>query len=146
VPGDRGGIHVFLNSCHPGMQVCSYDQGNTPLFICPYHSWSYTTDGRLQGVPQYRSLYAGTLNREERGLVEVAHMASYKGTIWATWDPDAPDFLSWLGDAVDHADHVVDCREGRPGGAEVIGVHKWIRPCENSAETDSGAGRSALES
>ena len=126
---DRDGIHVFLNSCrHRGMKVCRYDQGNTPLFTCPYHSWSYTTDGRLQGVPQYRSLYAGTLNREEWGLVEVAHMANYKGTIWATWDPDAPDFLSWLGDAVDHFDHVVDCRDGRPGGAEVIGVQKWIFP------------------
>ena len=126
---DRGGIHVFLNSCrHRGMKVCRYELGNTSLFVCPYHSWSYTTDGRLQGVPQYRTLYAGTLNREEWGLVEVARMANYKGTIWASWDPDAPDFLAWLGDAVDHFDHVIDCRDGRPGGAEVIGVHKWIFP------------------
>ena len=126
---DRGGIHVFLNSCrHRGMKVCRYEQGNTSLFVCPYHSWSYTTDGKLQGVPQYRTLYAGTLNREEWGLVEVARMENYKGSIWATWDPEAPDFLSWLGDAVDHFDHVIDCRDGRPGGAEVIGVHKWIFP------------------
>jgi phenylpropionate dioxygenase-like ring-hydroxylating dioxygenase large terminal subunit len=40
----RGSIHVFLNSCrHRGMKVCRYDQGNTSLFTCPYHSWSYTT-------------------------------------------------------------------------------------------------------
>jgi phenylpropionate dioxygenase-like ring-hydroxylating dioxygenase large terminal subunit len=126
---DHGGIHVFLNSCrHRGMKVCRYEQGNTSLFVCPYHSWSYTNDGRLQGVPQYRTLYAGTLNREEWGLVEVARMANYKGTIWASWDPEAPDFLTWLGDAADHFDHVIDCRDGRPGGAEVIGVHKWIFP------------------
>src|SRR5688500_14861299 len=43
-----GEIHVFLNSCrHRGMKVCRYDQGNTSLFTCPYHSWSYTTDGKL---------------------------------------------------------------------------------------------------
>jgi phenylpropionate dioxygenase-like ring-hydroxylating dioxygenase large terminal subunit len=126
---DRGGIHVFLNSCrHRGMKVCRYEHGNTALFVCPYHSWSYTTDGKLQGVPQYRTLYAGTLNREEWGLVEVARMVNYKGTIWASWDPEAPDFLNWLGDAVDHFDHVIDCRDGRPGGAEVIGVHKWVFP------------------
>jgi phenylpropionate dioxygenase-like ring-hydroxylating dioxygenase large terminal subunit len=125
----RGGIHVFLNSCrHRGMKVCRYEQGNTSLFVCPYHSWSYTTDGKLQGVPLYRALYAGTLNRDEWGLVEVARMENYKGTIWATWDPEAPDFLTWLGDAVDHLDQVIDCRDGRPGGAEVIGVHKWIFP------------------
>jgi phenylpropionate dioxygenase-like ring-hydroxylating dioxygenase large terminal subunit len=126
---DRRGIHVFLNSCrHRGMKICRYEQGNTSLFVCPYHSWSYTTDGKLQGVPQYRTLYAGTLNREEWGLVEVAHIANYKGTIWASWDSDAPDFLTWIGDAIDHFDHVIDCRDGRPGGAEVIGVHKWIFP------------------
>ena len=58
----KGEIHVFLNSCrHRGMKVCRYDQGNTSLFTCPYHSWSYTTDGKLQGVPLYRTLYEGQL-------------------------------------------------------------------------------------
>ena len=33
-------IHVFLNTCrHRGMKVCRYDEGNTPLFTCPYHHW-----------------------------------------------------------------------------------------------------------
>jgi phenylpropionate dioxygenase-like ring-hydroxylating dioxygenase large terminal subunit len=44
---DRGGaVHVFLNSCrHRGMKVCRYDDGNTTVFTCPYHGWSYGTDG-----------------------------------------------------------------------------------------------------
>ena len=37
-------------------------------------------------------------------------------------------FSNYLGDAVDHLDQVLDCRDGRPGGAEVIGVHKWVFP------------------
>ena len=42
----QGKVHVFLNSCrHRGMKVCRYEQGNTSLFVCPYHSWSYATDG-----------------------------------------------------------------------------------------------------
>ncbi len=41
-------IHAFLNSCrHRGMKVCRYDEVNTPVFPCPYHGWSYATDGRL---------------------------------------------------------------------------------------------------
>src|SRR5216117_3410374 len=50
---DRGGkLHVFLNSCrHRGMKVCRYDEGNTVEFMCPYHGWSYATDGALVGVP-----------------------------------------------------------------------------------------------
>ena len=39
-------VHVFLNSCrHRGMKVCRYDEGNTPVFTCPYHGWSYAGDG-----------------------------------------------------------------------------------------------------
>ena len=35
-------IHVFLNSCtHPGMKVRRYDEGNTPIYTCPYHGWNY---------------------------------------------------------------------------------------------------------
>src|SRR5581483_10742513 len=34
----QGKLHVFLNSCrHRGMKVCRYDEGNTPVFTCPYH-------------------------------------------------------------------------------------------------------------
>ncbi len=52
---DRAGeVHVFLNSCrHRGMKVCRYDEGNTPVFTCPYHGWSYGTDGRLVGRPLF---------------------------------------------------------------------------------------------
>ncbi|NKX52195.1 aromatic ring-hydroxylating dioxygenase subunit alpha, partial [Arthrobacter deserti] len=124
----RGEIHVFLNSCrHRGMKVCRYESGNTSLFTCPYHSWTYTTDGKLQGVPQYRSLYEG-MDREANGLVSVGKLANYKGTIWATWDKDAPDFMTYLGDAKLHLDQALDCRDGREGGSEVIGIHKWIFP------------------
>ncbi len=125
---DRAGeIHVFLNSCrHRGMKVYRYESGNTSLFTCPYHSWTYTTDGQLRGVPLYNELYEGTLKREDWSLIKVAKLARYKGTVWATWDAEAPDFLTYLGDAVPHLDRVLDCRDGRSGGAEVIGIHKWV--------------------
>jgi nitrite reductase/ring-hydroxylating ferredoxin subunit len=74
---DRAGeVHVFLNSCrHRGMKVCRYDEGNTAVFTCPYHGWSYGTDGRLAGVPFFREAYHSTLDRSLWGLVEVAQLA-----------------------------------------------------------------------
>ena len=43
-------LHIFLNSCrHKGMKVCRYDDGNALVFTCPFHGWSYDTDGRLGG-------------------------------------------------------------------------------------------------
>jgi phenylpropionate dioxygenase-like ring-hydroxylating dioxygenase large terminal subunit len=66
-------IHAFLNTCrHRGMKVCRYDEGNTTVFTCPYHGWSYGIDGRLMGVPLYKDSYQEQLDRTEFGLVEVA--------------------------------------------------------------------------
>src|SRR5438045_5158653 len=64
---DRAGeVHVFLNSCrHRGMKVCRYDEGNTTVFTCPYHGWSYGTDGRLVGVPFFREAYHSNLDRSQ---------------------------------------------------------------------------------
>lgn len=124
-------VHVFLNSCrHRGMKVCQYDQGNTQLFTCPYHSWSYTTEGKLFGVPQFKQIYDGCLEKDNWSLIEVAKLEIYKGTVWATWDKNAPDFLTFLGGAKEHLDLALDCRDGREGGSEVlVGVHKWVIPC-----------------
>src|SRR5690606_34484688 len=95
-------VHVFLNSCrHRGMKVCRYDQGNTPLFTCPYHSWTYGTDGQLRGVPLYDSLYKETLDRSKWSLIEPPRMKIYKGTVWASWDPEAPELETYLGDAIE---------------------------------------------
>lgn len=128
---DRSGtLHVFLNSCrHRGMKVCRYDEGNTPLFTCPYHAWSYGTDGKLVGVPKYNELYGGRLDRDRWGLVEVAQLANYKGSIWATWEPDAPPFLDYLGDERPYLDLVLDPRDAGQGASEIIGgIQKWVIP------------------
>lgn len=123
----KSAIHVFLNSCrHRGMKVCRYDQGNTPAFTCPYHRWTYATDGKLQAVPQFKEIYEGHLDLAQWSLIEVAKMVNYKGTIWATWDKDAPEFVDYLGGAQAHLDEALNCRDGREGGSECIGVHKWI--------------------
>src|SRR5262245_58977126 len=67
---DRAGkVHVFLNSCrHRGMKVCRYDDGNTAEFQCPYHGWSYATDGTLVGVPLAKDAYGAQLDRTLGGV------------------------------------------------------------------------------
>jgi len=134
----QGQIHVFLNSCpHRGMKLCRYDQGNNRTFSCPYHGWSFTTDGRLAerpgalvGVPGFATHYHGELEKKDWGLKRVAKIESYKGTIWATWDEKAPAFLDYLGDMRYYLEYALDHRDGSPGGSELIaGVQKWRVKC-----------------
>src|SRR5437879_309261 len=40
-------VHVFLNSCrHRGNRVCRYDSGNTTVFQCTFHGWTYDLEGK----------------------------------------------------------------------------------------------------
>ena len=137
-------LHAFLNSCrHRGMKVCRYDEGNTAVFTCPYHGWSYATDGQLVGVPFLSEAYHDKLDRAQRGLVEVAQLCAYKGTIWATWDATAPPFLEYLGDFTVYLDLSLDGWDGREGGTEVLGgVQKWVVPCNWKFPAENFSGDS----
>jgi Rieske 2Fe-2S family protein len=48
VRGKDGSIRAFANVCrHRGSLVCLEKSGNTRKFACPYHGWTYDTDGKL---------------------------------------------------------------------------------------------------
>jgi salicylate 5-hydroxylase large subunit len=52
-----GEVHVLENVCaHRGMAFCRERHGNKKELVCPYHQWSYTLDGQLQGVPFRRGV------------------------------------------------------------------------------------------
>ncbi len=120
-------IHVFLNSCrHRGMKVCRYDEGNTPVFTCPYHGWSYAGDGSLVGVPRYKDAYREELDKSQWGLVEVAQLANFHGSIWATWDPTAPSFEEYIGDNEPGLRLHLNKPDGNEADIEVLGLVKWL--------------------
>ena len=93
-----GKLQVFLNSCrHRGNAVCRGEQGNARSFLCTYHGWTYSLEGELVGVPGYKNLYDSKLDRSQWGLVKAGKVASYKGFVFATMDPEAPDLEEYLG-------------------------------------------------
>src|SRR5258708_25223388 len=124
-------VHVFLNTCrHRGMKVCRYDDGNTLVFTCPFHGWSYDTDGRLVGVPYFKAAYKGRLDKTLFGLHEVAQMTNYYGSIWATWDSKAPSFEAYLGPYADAVRRCFEATDGTDAGVELFKpVYKWRIPC-----------------
>jgi phenylpropionate dioxygenase-like ring-hydroxylating dioxygenase large terminal subunit len=135
-------IRVLLNTCrHRGMKVCRYDEGNTKTFYCPYHAWTYGLDGSLIGVQDYRGLYQPPFDKEDWGLVQVAKIATFRGTVWATWDSDAPDFETYLGGARRALDAGLAPWDGGDGEVELLdGVQKWIVPSNWKVVAENGSG------
>jgi phenylpropionate dioxygenase-like ring-hydroxylating dioxygenase large terminal subunit len=124
-------LHVFLNTCrHRGMKVCRYDEGNARLFTCPFHGWSYDTDGRLVGVPHFKAAYREELDKSAFGLHEVAQLCNYYGSIWATWDPKAPSFPEYLGPYAEGVRWCFESLDGEDAGVELFRpVMRWRLPC-----------------
>ncbi|GAA3590447.1 aromatic ring-hydroxylating dioxygenase subunit alpha [Klugiella xanthotipulae] len=117
-------IQAFLNSCrHRGARVCRADAGNTKAFSCTYHGWAFDLQGKLQNVPNEAG-YNEKFDREAWGLVPVAQLDTYRGLIFATWNPKAPPLPEALGDMAWYMDAMLN-RD--PEGTEVVGgVMKWV--------------------
>ena len=142
VARDRTGkIGAFLNICrHRGNRLCRADSGNASAFICAYHGWAFGNDGSLQAVPNLQDAYYNELDQSRWGLIPVAQLDTYKGLVFATFDPDAPPLADYLGPAAWYLDAVFDRREG---GAEIIGgVQRWVVPCNWKMPAENFAGDS----
>jgi phenylpropionate dioxygenase-like ring-hydroxylating dioxygenase large terminal subunit len=121
---DRGNAGVHLNVCrHRGMQVCRAELGRTSHFRCPYHGWTYRTDGTLASVPFRDDAYGddGVPPDGER-LLPAPSMATYNGLIFVSLDPAAPALADYLGDFTFY----LDLYTGQSAdGIEVRGPQRW---------------------
>jgi len=134
VRGQDGGVRAFINSCtHRGARVCHAESGNTRAFVCPYHGWTFGTDGSLRGVPVDKAGWGGELDKEKRGLIPVARVEIYAGFVFGCFDPEAPPLSEYLGDLTWYMDSFT-----KRGGVELLGppvksvIHcNWKVPSEN---------------
>ncbi len=94
-------------------------------------------------MPYFKDAYHEELDKSKWGLVEVAQLENYKGSIWATWDESAPPFQEYLGDFKMFLDLSLDSWDGSEGGSEIIGgVQKWLIPCNWKFPAENFSGDS----
>ena len=130
----NGKLHALLNMCrHRGNRILRFDDGNAETFMCTYHGWTYTSDGRLEFVPGEQEAYYGELNKDEMHLVE-ARVDTYAGIVFATWAEDAPSLEAFLGDARWYLDTTFNRRDC---GMIAIGPQKWMEPVNWKTPVDN---------
>ena len=122
---DRAGtVRVMVNRCrHRAATVCEKRRGTSPGFVCPYHAWTYATDGSLKGVPMPKGYK--DFDKKEFGLVQL-RVDQYNGMIFATFDADAPSLDDFLGAAKPWIDLFMKQGGGFP--VKVLGEHKFTFP------------------
>lgn len=118
-----GAILALLNSCrHRGTELCRAKSGNVPRFVCPYHGWTYERDGRLI-TTSFDHHFPKGFDFSSLSLVRVPRVSSYKGLIFGSWDPDAVELASFLGDIRWYLDAFF---ARSPGGMKVLAPpHRW---------------------
>ncbi len=106
----EGAVHVVENVCaHRGMAFCRERHGNKKDgFTCPYHQWSYTLEGNLQGVPfrrgvkQEGKLLGGMpvdFKMDEHGLTKLK-VAARGGVVFASFDHNVEPLEEFLGPTI----------------------------------------------
>lgn len=83
-----GVVRAFHNVCrHRGSQLCGEDHGHAMRLVCPYHQWTYGTDGKLLACRGMQD----DLDKTQLGLHPV-HAREVGGLIYVSLASNAPDF------------------------------------------------------
>jgi phenylpropionate dioxygenase-like ring-hydroxylating dioxygenase large terminal subunit len=104
-----GAVKAYHNVCrHRGSRLCRHDEdpvpqdarlsvkqltssGNTPVFRCPYHAWTYDLDGKLISAPNGMP---GDFDMTQNGL-RPCNIRTAEGFIFLNFSSgDAPEFDS----------------------------------------------------
>jgi p-cumate 2,3-dioxygenase alpha subunit len=138
VRGKDRRVRAFFNTCpHRGATICRQDAGNTKVFQCFYHAWSFGIDGALAGLPDEAG-YGDGFDRAQMGLREVARCERYRGFIFVCFDRDAPALTEYLAGAKDVLDLIVDAADGAMeiiAGGHDYGIEaNWKLLVENSID------------
>ena len=137
-------VRVLMNRCaHKGSRLVSAPCGNTGKhFRCPYHAWTFRTDGSLLSMP-LKNGYEGTALHEcesAEGVATVKNVALHRGFIFVKLNDAGPGFAEYFGESLSSIDNLAD--RSPEGRLEIAGgclrfVHQcnWKQYVENLNDT-----------
>lgn len=106
-----GAVRVLMNRCaHKGAKVVSETCGNTGKFFrCPYHAWTYRTDGSPIAVPLKQGYDNTRLKECESGRgLSAPTVEIYRGFVFVRFAGHGPEFKEYFGDILTVLDNLVE--------------------------------------
>ena len=135
-----GAVRVFQNICrHRGMILVEEPRKIEGAIRCPYHSWCYSTKGKLVSTPHVGGPGQNThaaIKRDDLGLNEVrSHV--WRDVVWINVSGDAPAFEEVHADLIKRwADFDKPLHHGGADSKFELGVKtNWKLAVENYCES-----------
>jgi phenylpropionate dioxygenase-like ring-hydroxylating dioxygenase large terminal subunit len=134
--GEDGQPHVMINRCsHRGAAVCLLPKGNSSGFRCQFHGWTFGLDGELAAIPFGEEGY----DKDSLSLTAAPRVESYRGFIFASFNPDVAALTDHLREVLPHIDSFVDWAGGyalqvAPDANEVVYDGNWKMQLENNVD------------
>src|SRR5882757_3281803 len=137
-------VKVLHNRCpHKGTRITTETCGNTGKFFrCPYHAWTFRTDGTLRAIPLANGYECAKLEESHAGagMNPVKHVHNYRGFVFAKLNDVGLGFEEFFGESLSSIDNMVD--RSPVGRLEVAGgVLRYMHNCnwkmlvENQTDT-----------
>lgn len=100
VRGKDDVVRAFYNTCrHRGAPLVKDKAGKAEGFVCNYHGWTYSLDGRLLNLRDKRDFVG--LDTNCRSLIEV-RAERFHNWVFINEDPNAQPFKEHIGPYVQH--------------------------------------------
>ena len=125
-------IQVLLNRCpHKGVQLVNDPSGSTGRFFrCPYHAWSFKTDGSPLGIP-FKKGYEDTgfdTSCAKKGMCNVKNVKNYRGFIFARLSDEGESFEDFFSGSLSSIDNMID--RSPEGKLEIVGAPlRYLHHC-----------------
>ena len=132
VKGEDNQIRCFYNLCrHRGSILLEENSGIVPSIKCPYHSWTYSLEGKLIGAPHTGNLTQ--FDRDEYSLHAI-RCETWGGFVFVNLDEQAPPVTEHLRRLVQKCGDLPLDQLKRGGRVEYDVAANWKIICENYSE------------
>ena len=84
-----GGVRVMSAVCQHRGHLLGEERGNTEVFTCEFHGWSYDMDGKLISAPELAGVHASLEELQQSYCLPLLRTEVWNGFIFVNMDGQA---------------------------------------------------------